>query len=53
MLVGIFNSIVCDGGDLGTGAIEQLWILSQMLEPTLEATTVEQDVVGRMGKELA
>jgi hypothetical protein len=53
MLVGILNSIACNRGDLGKGANEQLWILSQMLEPTLEATTVEQDVVGRMGKELA
>jgi hypothetical protein len=53
MLVGILNSIACDGGDLGKGANEQLWILSQMLELTLEATTLEQNVVGRMGKEIA
>jgi hypothetical protein len=53
MPAGILNSIACGGRDLGTGANEYLWILLQMLELTLKATTVEQDVVGRMGKKLA
>jgi hypothetical protein len=53
MLFGMLNSIACDGRDLVTRANEQLWILLQMLELILKATTVEHDVVGRMGKELA
>jgi hypothetical protein len=52
MPFGMLNTIACDGRDLVMRANEQLWILPQMLELTLKATTVKQDVVGRMGKEL-